>query len=87
MLKELGHLHLLKKTSTFSSQSDVIETRDNKDDWKTELLATMKVFPDFITPREEDSIFQEVEPYMKRLRYEFSHWDDVSISTVSTDNI
>ncbi|XP_015604888.1 alpha-ketoglutarate-dependent dioxygenase alkB homolog 7, mitochondrial isoform X2 [Cephus cinctus] len=25
---------------------------------------------------EEESLLQEVEPYMKRLRYEFAHWDD-----------
>lgn len=62
---------------------DATETRSDNDDWKTELLETMKVFPDFITPEEEDSIFKEVEPYMKRLRYEFSHWDDVSITTIT----
>lgn len=45
--------------------------------WAIELSKTMRVFPDFITPREEESLFKEVEPYMKRLRYESAHWDDV----------
>ncbi|CAB3405612.1 unnamed protein product [Caenorhabditis bovis] len=31
---------------------------------------------DFITPEEEESLLREVEPHMKRLRYEKSHWDD-----------
>lgn len=51
---------------------------DEKNNWKTELLATMKIYPDFISANEEDALFNEVEPYMKRLRYEFSHWDNVS---------
>lgn len=47
-------------------------------DWKIELLNTMKVFPNFISEKEEDILVQEVDPYMKRLRYEYSHWDNVS---------
>uniref|UniRef100_A0A1I7TGL0 2OG-FeII_Oxy_2 domain-containing protein n=1 Tax=Caenorhabditis tropicalis TaxID=1561998 RepID=A0A1I7TGL0_9PELO len=31
---------------------------------------------DFITEEEEKSLLVEVEPHMKRLRYEKSHWDD-----------
>ncbi|CAH1111803.1 unnamed protein product [Psylliodes chrysocephalus] len=27
-------------------------------------------------PAEEQSILDEVDPYMKKLRYEFDHWDD-----------
>ncbi|XP_012262715.1 alpha-ketoglutarate-dependent dioxygenase alkB homolog 7, mitochondrial [Athalia rosae] len=45
-------------------------------DWAADLSATMQVFPDFITLEEEESLLQEIEPYMKKLRYEFSHWDD-----------
>lgn len=51
----------------------------DENNWKTELLSTMRIFPNFLNQKEEDSLFREVEPYMKRLRYEFSHWDDVSI--------
>ncbi|CAJ0586677.1 unnamed protein product, partial [Mesorhabditis spiculigera] len=31
---------------------------------------------DFITPDEESELLREIEPHMKRLRYEKSHWDD-----------
>uniref|UniRef100_A0A914ZT24 Alpha-ketoglutarate-dependent dioxygenase AlkB-like domain-containing protein n=1 Tax=Parascaris univalens TaxID=6257 RepID=A0A914ZT24_PARUN len=34
------------------------------------------VIPDFITEKEERSLLNEIEPHMKRLRYEKSHWDD-----------
>lgn len=49
---------------------------------KTKLLEDMKVLPNFITDQEEDSIFKEVEPYLKRLHYESDHWDDVSIKSL-----
>ena len=42
------------------------------------LLQDMLIYNDFITEEEEESLFNEVEPYMKRLRYEYNHWDNVS---------
>lgn len=40
-------------------------------------IDSMLIFEDFLTETEEKSLFDEVEPYMKRLHYEFDHWDDV----------
>lgn len=37
---------------------------------------SMKVLNDFVTEEEEQSLIKEIEPYLKRLRYESSHWDD-----------
>ncbi|XP_008555356.1 alpha-ketoglutarate-dependent dioxygenase alkB homolog 7, mitochondrial [Microplitis demolitor] len=62
-----------RTTTTALGNFDDIEAVNN---WRSELLATMRIFKNFISPEEEDSLFQEVEPYMKRLRYEYSHWDD-----------
>lgn len=31
----------------------------------------------FLTKNEEESITGELEPYLKRMKYEFDHWDDV----------
>ena len=39
---------------------------------------SMVVYPDFLSEDEEKKLLQEVEPYLKRLRYEQSHWDNVS---------
>lgn len=36
----------------------------------------MIVHTDFITEAEEQSFIKELEPYLKRMRYEFDHWDD-----------
>ncbi|XP_057337229.1 alpha-ketoglutarate-dependent dioxygenase alkB homolog 7, mitochondrial [Microplitis mediator] len=62
-----------RTSTTALGNFDDIEADKN---WRSELLATMRIFKNFISPEEEDSLFQEVEPYMKRLRYEYSHWDD-----------
>lgn len=39
----------------------------------------MRIIPEFITEEEEKQLHEEIEPYMSRMRYEFDHWDDVSI--------
>ncbi|XP_011303392.1 alpha-ketoglutarate-dependent dioxygenase alkB homolog 7, mitochondrial [Fopius arisanus] len=60
------------------SESTTLDKIENNEEnkWREELLSTMRIFPGFITTAEEEGLFNEVEPYMKRLRYEFSHWDD-----------
>ena len=37
-----------------------------------------EVHDDFITHNEESALMAEVEPYLKRLPYQYDHWDDVS---------
>ncbi|EGI69526.1 PREDICTED: alpha-ketoglutarate-dependent dioxygenase alkB homolog 7, mitochondrial isoform X2 [Acromyrmex echinatior] len=59
-----------------SNSEKTISSNDAIKDWRVELYDTMKVLPNFISEKEEDILIQEVDPYMKRLRYEFSHWDN-----------
>uniref|UniRef100_A0AC34RPG9 Alpha-ketoglutarate-dependent dioxygenase AlkB-like domain-containing protein n=2 Tax=Panagrolaimus sp. JU765 TaxID=591449 RepID=A0AC34RPG9_9BILA len=53
----------------------------NLEKWPKTLLQNLTsnctVKEDFITIQEEESLLKEIEPHMKRLRYEKSHWDDV----------
>jgi len=42
------------------------------------MMRDMRVVEDFLNEEEEKSMHEEVEPHMRRLRYEFDHWDDVS---------
>lgn len=46
----------------------------NEASWPSELLsqaqATCSVWPNFITEDEEKSLFAEIEPHLKRLKYE-----------------
>jgi hypothetical protein len=45
---------------------------------KDVMVRDITVIADFLNEEEERSLHEEVEPYMRRLRYEFDHWDDVS---------
>ncbi|KOC64403.1 putative alpha-ketoglutarate-dependent dioxygenase ABH7 [Habropoda laboriosa] len=45
----------------------------------------MQILPNFITIEEENSLMKEVDPYMKRLRYEEAHWDDAIHSYRETE--
>lgn len=57
------------------SGSNVMEFSD--DATKNVLSKDMQVINNFVTEEEEEALFKEVEPHLKRLRYESSHWDDV----------
>lgn len=65
----------------YYSQSKTLfnKTEINLKNWEEELERTMQVLPNFITVEEEKSLMEEIDPYMRRLKYEQSHWDDVSI--------
>lgn len=40
------------------------------------MMRDVRVIEDFLNEEEEKSLHEEVEPHMRRLRYEFDHWDD-----------
>ncbi|KAL7075254.1 hypothetical protein ACQ4LE_005483 [Meloidogyne hapla] len=58
--------------------SDFIEIY-NKDQWPFESLskfiADCSIQPDFVSQEEETQLLQEIEPHMKRMRWEEEHWD------------
>jgi len=61
-----------------SSSLDVTTYLECSDqDTICELKPTMVVYSDFISESEEQELLKEIEPYMKRLRYERDHWDNV----------
>ena len=37
----------------------------------------LQVMDDYLTEKEYDNFLKEIDGYMKRKRYEYSHWDDV----------
>ena len=51
--------------------------------WNSEILQNLQnsfmIIPDFINEEEEMSLLKEVEPHLKRLVYEKSHWDEAII--------
>lgn len=42
------------------------------------LQNNVEIHEDFLSLEEHESLLAEIEPYLKRLRYEYDHWDDVS---------
>ncbi|XP_043602781.1 alpha-ketoglutarate-dependent dioxygenase alkB homolog 7, mitochondrial isoform X1 [Bombus pyrosoma] len=52
------------------------KTEINFKNWEEELERTMQVLPNFITVEEEKSLMEEIDSYVRRLKYEQSHWDD-----------
>lgn len=66
---------LFHKNIQPSPGSEVINTDDEQ---TYEILSKdMQVYKDFITIEEEEGLLKEVENHLKRLRYEYDHWDDV----------
>ncbi|XP_045454366.1 alpha-ketoglutarate-dependent dioxygenase alkB homolog 7, mitochondrial [Melitaea cinxia] len=49
---------------------------DEEVELRSAVLKQMRVLPNFITEEEEASLLGEVEPQLKRMRYEFDHWDN-----------
>lgn len=49
---------------------------DVEPELRSQVLKDMQVYPDFITEKEESSMLAELEPQLKRMRYEFDHWDN-----------
>lgn len=42
------------------------------------VLGNVEICEDFVSEDEEGVLLKEVEPYLKRQKYQFDHWDDVS---------
>jgi len=70
--------HTDNKLDINSSSEVVMPTyiETNSIDVKADLITNMLVYEDFISEDEENSLLEEIEPYMRKLRYEFDHWDD-----------
>ncbi len=59
-----------------ANHRSVMHASDNK---THDILAKdLLVYENFISDIEEKSLFDEVEIYLKRMRYAYDHWDDVS---------
>merc|ERR1712179_116663 len=46
------------------------------EEFEDKFVKSFGMIPDFINEEEEVGLFKEVEPHLKRLVYEKSHWDD-----------
>lgn len=84
--KDFSTQNLTKNEGTNASSNENIfvpspwEKIGHATDPETEEMVKsgVKVYENFVTEEEEGSLMAEIEPQFKRLRYENSHWDDVS---------
>lgn len=44
---------------------------------RANFLQHMTIIENFLSEDDENKLLNELEPYLKRMRYEFDHWDDV----------
>ncbi|XP_045769960.1 alpha-ketoglutarate-dependent dioxygenase alkB homolog 7, mitochondrial [Maniola jurtina] len=49
---------------------------DEAPELRLDILRHMRILPNFVTEEEECGILAEVEPQLKRMRYEYDHWDN-----------
>ncbi|XP_045159135.2 alpha-ketoglutarate-dependent dioxygenase alkB homolog 7, mitochondrial-like [Mercenaria mercenaria] len=68
------NLYSVSTNASDISRNDCMEFSDP--DTKKIISRDMQVIYDFVSEEEEEDLFNEVEPYLRRLRYESSHWDD-----------
>ncbi|CAH1393783.1 unnamed protein product [Nezara viridula] len=59
----------IKVDEIFEFNSETTESN------KKLVMANLSVINDFLSETEEKSLVDEIEPYMKRLRYQYDHWD------------
>ncbi|XP_039960119.1 alpha-ketoglutarate-dependent dioxygenase alkB homolog 7, mitochondrial [Bactrocera tryoni] len=63
-----------------TSSKDMLTLFEFHGQWPAEeqqlLIKDLRLHTDFITNEEETKLLEEIEPYMKRLHYEYDHWDD-----------
>lgn len=56
---------------------------DEQPELRKATLQGMQVLPDFVSEAEEAALLAELEPVLKRMRYEFDHWDNVSLLLIN----
>ena len=42
------------------------------------VVGNLEICEEFVSEEEEGLLLKEVEPYLKRQKYQYDHWDDVS---------
>ena len=47
------------------------------------VVGNLEVCGNFISEEEQTLLLKEIEPYLKRQKYQYDHWDNVSVITAS----
>ncbi len=68
---------LMNSYRLFSSQSNIIYSSKQVANLIEKQSDCLQVIDDYLTDKEYDNFLNEIDGYMKRKRYEYSHWDGV----------
>lgn len=77
-----------RRCSTAGASSDTIPVRDvalvvsSRQELVERLGSQVQVRTAFISEEEEQALLLELEPGLRKKRYEFDHWDDVGAARV-----
>ncbi|XP_047999025.1 alpha-ketoglutarate-dependent dioxygenase alkB homolog 7, mitochondrial [Leguminivora glycinivorella] len=58
---------------------------DEQPELRAATVQGMQVLPDFVSEAEEGMLLAELEPMLKRIRYEYDHWDNAIIGFRETE--
>lgn len=64
------------KVNSGVGKTDFLSFSHPEPSFAKDILNTFKIHVEFITEREEEELMKDVEPKLKRQRYQFDHWDD-----------
>ena len=85
----LKNLDLKRPFSITCSCRQLVSYDPESSEWNQELREnleiSLKIIPNFITEKDEDSLLKEVEPHLKRLVYEKNHWDEAIVKFRETE--
>jgi len=73
----IEQMNKMKIYRHFSSQSNIIYSSKKVAELIEKQPDCLQVIDDYLTDNEYDNFLKEIDGYMKRKRYEYSHWDGV----------
>ncbi|KAB7495774.1 Alpha-ketoglutarate-dependent dioxygenase alkB-like protein 7, mitochondrial, partial [Armadillidium nasatum] len=69
--------HCIRKYENGTLQENFFYIHDGTNEVNVlDVKRSFAVFHNFISEEEETNLTNEIEPHVKRLKYEFNHWDD-----------
>ncbi|UJR22166.1 hypothetical protein I4U23_025230 [Adineta vaga] len=60
----------------YSTQSNILYNSQKVADLLQKQSDALRIFDDYLTDNEYNNFLKEIDGFMKRKRYEYSHWDD-----------
>uniref|UniRef100_A0A1Y1KRG6 Alpha-ketoglutarate-dependent dioxygenase AlkB-like domain-containing protein n=1 Tax=Photinus pyralis TaxID=7054 RepID=A0A1Y1KRG6_PHOPY len=76
LLKRQLHAKSVEVPEWLPNSFELSSSFNGRAEYARDVATSMSVYENFLSVDEEQSILNEIEPYLKTLRYEYDHWDD-----------